>query len=207
MHRRLPFQRLLAGLAAALALAGAMPVRAADDKVLSSGPAASAGDLGLGEAIREGEARRGAATSAGAAIAPLAPRPEYARLPVYVGKVGDKAVRLRIGPKPDERDSLRGEYTTNGVPGVRLLAGEWEDGSFLMEESDDGTRVSGNWEGTIDASGAVRGTWTDAFNQAVVLPFFIRPLGNTLVIPPADSTPGGGVTQAPPAPKAANQGR
>ncbi|MGN5479703.1 hypothetical protein ACTMU2_30900 [Cupriavidus basilensis] len=87
-------------------------------------------------------------------------------------------MRLRIGPKPDERDSLRGEYTANGVAGVRLLAGEWEDGSFLMEESDDGTRVSGNWEGTIDASGAVRGTWTDAFNPAIVLPFFIRPLGS-----------------------------
>ncbi|CAG2145000.1 hypothetical protein LMG31506_03116 [Cupriavidus yeoncheonensis] len=201
MHHRSPFQRLsLASLAAALALAGAMPARGADDNVLSTGPAASAGDLGLSEAIRAGEVRRGTAPSAGAAIAPLAPRPEYARLPVYVGKLGDKPVRLRIGPKPDERDSLRGEYTTNGVPGVRLLAGEWEDGSFLMEESDDGTRVSGNWEGTIDASGAVRGTWTDAFDQAVVLPFSIRPLGSVLVIPPFDMTPNSGVTYAPPPP-------
>jgi len=208
MHRRPSFQRLsLAGLAAALALAGAGLARAADDKDLSSGPAASAGDLGLSQAIREGEARRGAAPSAGVAMAPLAPRPEYARLPVYVGKVGDKPVRLRIGPKPDERDSLRGEYTTNGVPGVRLLAGEWEDGNFLMEESDDGTRVSGNWEGTIDASGAVRGTWTDAFNQAVVLPFFIRPSGSVLVIPPSDMTPGSAVTYAPAPPKSTVQGR
>lgn len=208
MHCRPPFQRLsLASLAAALALAGAMPVRAADDNVLSTGPAASAGDLGLSEAIREGEVRRGKAPSASAATAPLAPRAEYARLPVYIGKVGDKPVRLRIGPKPDERDSLRGEYTTNGVPGVRLLAGEWEDGSFLMEESDDGTRVSGNWEGTIDASGAVRGTWTDGFNQAVVLPFFIRPLGSVLVIPPSGMTPASAVTYAPAPPKSTIQGR
>ncbi|WER47694.1 hypothetical protein CupriaWKF_09095 [Cupriavidus sp. WKF15] len=184
-----------------------MPARAADDTVSSAGPAATTGDLGLSEAIREGEARRGTAPAAGAAIAPLAPRPEYARLPVYVGKVGDKPVRLRIGPKPDERDSLRGEYTTNGAPGVRLLAGEWEEGSFLMEESDDGTRVSGNWEGTIDASGAVRGTWTDAFDQAVVLPFVIRPLGSVRVIPPFDTAPGSGVTSAVPPPKSTIQGR
>lgn len=198
MRRRTPLQRLsLVSLAAALVLAGAMPARAADDNVLSTGPAATAGDLGLNEAIREGEARRNKAPSAGAAAGSLAPRQEFAKLPVYVGKVGDKPVRLRIGPKPDERDSLRGEYTANGVPGVRLLAGEWEDGSFLMEESDDGTRVSGNWEGTIDASGAVHGTWTDAFNPANVLPFVIRPLGSVRVIPPFDTAPGSSVTYAP----------
>ncbi|AQV93705.1 hypothetical protein BJN34_07340 [Cupriavidus necator] len=197
------------GLAAALALANA--AQAAPATELSTGPvsvapaAASAGGEGLGinQAIRDGEARRGASLSTGAPK-PLAPRPEYASLPVYVGKVGDQPVRLRLGPKPDERDSVRGEYAGRGA-GVRLLAGEWEDGTFLMEESDDGTRVSGNWEGSIDASGAVRGTWTDAFNPAIVLPFFIRPLG-MLVIPPFDMTPNSGVTYAPPPPKSSISG-
>ncbi|MDQ0141951.1 hypothetical protein [Cupriavidus necator] len=191
-------------LGAVLALAGA--AQAAPATELSTGPvnaAAGAEALGLNQAIREGEARRGATLSTGAARA-LAPRPEYASLPVYVGKVGDQPVRLRLGPKPDERDSVRGEYSGRGA-GVRLLAGEWEDGAFLMEESDDGTRVSGNWEGTIDASGAVRGTWTDAFNPAIVLPFFIRPLG-MLVIPPFDMTPNSGVTYAPPPPKSSISG-
>ncbi|SCB34595.1 hypothetical protein [Cupriavidus alkaliphilus] len=195
------------GAAAVLALAGA--AQAAPATELSTGPvngAAGAEALGLNQAIRDGEARRGAS---GAALStgparPLAPRPEYASLPVYVGKVGDQPVRLRLGPKPDERDSVRGEYSGRGA-GVRLLAGEWEDGAFLMEESDDGTRVSGNWEGTIDASGAVRGTWTDAFNPAIVLPFFIRPLG-MLVIPPFDMTPNSGVTYAPPPPKSSISG-
>lgn len=193
------------GTAAVLALAGA--AQAAPATELSTGPvhgAATGGEaLGLNQAIREGEVRRGAALSTSAAR-PLAPRPEYASLPVYVGKVGDQPVRLRLGPKPDERDSVRGEYSGRGA-GVRLLAGEWEDGAFLMEESDDGTRVSGNWEGTIDASGAVRGTWTDAFNPAIVLPFFIRPLG-MLVIPPFDMTPNSGVTYAPPPPKSSISG-
>ncbi|SOY85575.1 hypothetical protein [Cupriavidus taiwanensis] len=193
------------GVAAALALAGA--AQAAPATELSTGPvagAAAGGEaLGLNQAIRDGEARRGAALSTGPAR-PLAPRPEYASLPVYVGKVGDQPVRLRLGPKPDERDSVRGEYSGRGA-GVRLLAGEWDGGAFLMEESDDGTRVSGNWEGTIDASGAVRGTWTDAFNPAIVLPFFIRPLG-LLVIPPFDMTPSSGVTYAPPPPKSSISG-
>jgi hypothetical protein len=193
------------GVATVLALAGA--AQAAPATGLSTGPvsAATAGGegLGLNQAIRDGEARRGATLSTGAAR-PLAPRPEYASLPVYVGKVGDQPVRLRLGPKPDERDSVRGEYSGRGA-GVRLLAGEWEDGAFLMEESDDGTRVSGNWEGTIDAGGAVRGTWTDGFNPAIVLPFFIRPLG-TLVIPPFDMTPNSGVTYAPPPPKSSISG-
>ncbi|WP_183292817.1 hypothetical protein [Cupriavidus alkaliphilus] len=198
--------------AAVLALAGAAQAGPAAE--LSTGAvngavnaaAAGAEALGLNQAIRDGEARRGAsgaALSTGTAR-PLAPRPEYASLPVYVGKVGDQPVRMRLGPKPDERDSVRGEYSGRGA-GVRLLAGEWEDGAFLMEESDDGTRVSGNWEGTIDASGAVRGTWTDAFNPAIVLPFFIRPLG-MLVIPPFDMTPNSGVTYAPPPPKSSISG-
>ncbi|WP_454735324.1 hypothetical protein [Cupriavidus necator] len=197
--------KTIPALAAVLALAGA--VHAAPATELSTGPvgAASGGGEGLGinQAIRDGEVRRGASLSTGAPK-PLAPRPEYSSLPVYVGKVGDQPVRLRLGPKPDERDSVRGEYTGRGA-GVRLLAGEWENGAFLMEESDDGTRVSGNWEGNIDASGAVRGTWTDASNPAIVLPFVIRPLG-VLVIPPFDMTPNSGVTYAPPPPKSSISG-
>ncbi|WP_420868307.1 hypothetical protein [Cupriavidus oxalaticus] len=203
--RRVLLKSSIPALAAVLALAGT--AQAAPATELSTGQVgAVSGDgtgLGINQAIRDGEARRGTALSTGAPR-PLAPRAEYSSLPVYVGKVGDQPVRLRLGPKPDERDSVRGEYTGRGA-GVRLLAGEWENGAFLMEESDDGTRVSGNWEGNIDASGAVRGTWTDAFNPAIVLPFFIRPLG-VLVIPPFDMTPNSGVTYAPPPPKSSISG-
>ncbi|SPC12050.1 hypothetical protein [Cupriavidus oxalaticus] len=203
--RRVLLKSSIPALAAVLALAGT--AQAAPATELSTGQVgAVSGDgagLGINQAIRDGEARRGTALSTGAPT-PLAPRAEYSSLPVYVGKVGDQPVRLRLGPKPDERDSVRGEYTGRGA-GVRLLAGEWENGAFLMEESDDGTRVSGNWEGNIDASGAVRGTWTDAFNPAIVLPFFIRPLG-VLVIPPFDMTPNSGVTYAPPPPKSSISG-
>jgi len=172
---------------------------AAAAPVAPAAPQAAPDALGLNQAIREGEVRRGTDGST-AQGSPLAPRPEYAKLPVYVGTIGDQPVRLRLGPKPDERDSVRGEYAIGNKPGVRVLAGEYENGGFLMEESDDGTHVTGNWEGTIDAAGVVRGTWTDALNPANALPFMIRPLGS-LVIPPFVMQPSSGVTHAPPPPK------
>lgn len=180
-------------------LAALLPatVFAAGGDSLSTG---DGGPLGINDAIRAGEARRGTSLSTGP-IRVLSPRPEYAQYPVYVGTVGDRTVRMRVAPKTDTRDSLQGEYAIGDGKGVRLLSGEWDNGSFLMEESDDGTRVSGNWEGQIDQNGAVRGTWTDAFNPAIVLPFFIRPFGGYLVIPPFDMRPNSGVTYAPPPPK------
>ncbi|MGE8368312.1 hypothetical protein ACU4GI_35785 [Cupriavidus basilensis] len=204
---------LATGLAAAT-LAGA--ALAAGGAELSTGTpgAGTAGDsagsqsegFGINQAIREGESKRGTQLSTGAAPKALAPRPEYASLPVYVGTLGDQPVRLRLGPKPDERDSVHGEYSVGRAGGVRLLAGEYENGAFLMEESNDGTHVTGNWEGTIDGAGVVHGNWTDPVNPAIVLPFMIRPLG-VLVIPPFDMTPNSGITYAPPAPKSSISGR
>lgn len=204
---------LATGLAAAT-LAGA--ALAAGGTELSTGTpgAGTAGDsagsqsegFGINQAIREGESKRGTQLSTGAAPKALAPRPEYASLPVYVGTLGDQPVRLRLGPKPDERDSVHGEYSVGRAGGVRLLAGEYENGAFLMEESNDGTHVTGNWEGTIDGAGVVHGNWTDPVNPAIVLPFMIRPLG-VLVIPPFDMTPNSGITYAPPPPKSSISGR
>jgi len=175
----------------------AAAMAAADE--LSTGTG-QGGGFGINEAIRAGEAERGASLSTGP-VRTLSPRQEYSHYPTYVGTVGDKPVRMRIAPKTDTRDSLQGEYQIGDGKGVRLLSGEWDDGTFLMEESDDGTRVSGNWEGQIDRNGAVRGTWTDAYNPAIVLPFVIRPFGGYLVIPPFDTNSGSGVTYSPPAPK------
>ncbi|MGO4811910.1 hypothetical protein AB4156_20315 [Cupriavidus sp. 2MCAB6] len=203
---------LATGLAAAT-LAGA--ALAAGGTELSTGTpgAGTAGNsagspegFGINQAIREGESKRGTQLSTGAAPKALAPRPEYASLPVYVGTLGDQPVRLRLGPKPDERDSVHGEYSVGRAGGVRVLAGEYENGAFLMEESNDGTHVTGNWEGTIDGAGVVHGNWTDPVNPAIVLPFMIRPLG-VLVIPPFDMTPNSGITYAPPPPKSSISGR
>lgn len=116
----------------------------------------------------------------------LQPQPEYAKYPVYTGMLGEVPIHMRLGAKPGEIDSVRGEYVAGKGPGVRLVTGEYENGGFLMEESDDGTHVTGTWEGAIDAHGAVRGTWTDAAHDGRTLPFMLRPVA-VVVIPPYDA--------------------
>lgn len=152
------------------------------------------GDLGLNRAIADGEKRRAArAANAGNGVsaqteAPrvLQPQPDYATFPVYTGVIGDMPIHMRLGRKPGEIDSVHGEYVAGKDPGVRLVTGEYENGGFLMEESEDGTNVSGTWEGAIDAHGVVRGTWTDVAHDGHTLPFVLRPVA-VVVIPPYDA--------------------
>lgn len=152
------------------------------------------GDLGLNRAVADGDKRRAAqAAKAGNGFsaqteAPrvLQPQPDYAKYPVYTGVIGDMPIRMRLGAKPGEIDSVHGEYVAGNGPGVRLVTGEYENGGFLMEESDDGTHVTGTWEGAIDAHGVVRGTWTDVAHDGRTLPFLLRPVA-VVVIPPYDA--------------------
>lgn len=70
--------------------------RAADGTAVSTGQATDerGGGLGINDAIRAGEAKRGNSLSTGSA-GPLSPRPEYAKYPVYTGTLGEGfAMRL-----------------------------------------------------------------------------------------------------------------
>ena len=151
------------------------------------------GDLGLNRAIADGDKRRAQARkgdngfSAQTAPPPvLQPQPDYAKYPVYTGVIGDMPIRMRLGRKTGEIDSVHGEYVPGNAAGVRLVTGEYENGGFLMEESDDGTHVTGTWEGAIDGHGVVRGTWTDIGHDGHTLPFVLRPVA-VVVIPPYDA--------------------
>ncbi|MDY7507611.1 hypothetical protein [Ralstonia wenshanensis] len=151
------------------------------------------GDLGLNRAIADGDKRRAQARkgdngfSAQTAPPPvLQPQPDYAKYPVYTGVIGDMPIRMRLGRKTGEIDSVHGEYVAGNAAGVRLVTGEYENGGFLMEESDDGTHVTGTWEGAIDGHGVVRGTWTDVGHDGHTLPFVLRPVA-VVVIPPYDA--------------------
>ncbi|CAJ0703859.1 hypothetical protein [Ralstonia wenshanensis] len=151
------------------------------------------GDLGLNRAIADGDKRRAQARrgdngfSAQTAPPPvLQPQPDYAKYPVYTGAIGDMPIRMRLGRKTGEIDSVHGEYVAGNAAGVRLVTGEYENGGFLMEESDDGTHVTGTWEGAIDGHGVVRGTWTDVGHDGHTLPFVLRPVA-VVVIPPYDA--------------------
>lgn len=172
-------------LGCAIWLSGAAAwAQPAGERVLSTQDlSATDGAFGLNEAIQAGEMRRRTTGPQASVPQPLTPEPAYARYPQYKGSIGDVPISMRLGPKPDERDSVHGEYRYGTSRAVQRVAGEYADGTFLMEESDDGTTVTGLWEGQIDARGVVRGQWTNAFDRRRVLPFVLVPV-TVVVIPP-----------------------
>ncbi|HWV05780.1 MULTISPECIES: hypothetical protein [unclassified Ralstonia] len=201
-ERIFSIERLIRPVGALLALmlaAGVAPVSAQTPAAnngydVSTGSAnVQPGDLGLNRAIADGDKRRAQAGKGdngfSAQTAPprlLQPQPDYAKYPVYTGVIGDMPIRMRLGRKTGEIDSVHGEYVAGDAAGVRLVTGEYENGGFLMEESDDGTHVTGTWEGAIDGHGIVRGTWTDVAHDGHTLPFVLRPVA-VVVIPPYDA--------------------
>lgn len=201
-ERIFSIERLIRPVGALLALmlaAGVAPVSAQTSAAnngydVSTGSGnVQPGDLGLNRAIADGDKRRAQARKGdngfSAQTAPprlLQPQPDYAKYPVYTGVIGDMPIRMRLGRKTGEIDSVHGEYVAGDAAGVRLVTGEYENGGFLMEESDDGTHVTGTWEGAIDGHGIVRGTWTDVAHDGHTLPFVLRPVA-VVVIPPYDA--------------------
>ncbi|MCA3846425.1 MAG: hypothetical protein IOB09_18735, partial [Burkholderia sp.] len=58
-----------------------------------------------------------------AAVRPLKPNPEFARLPRYEGTLGDRPIVVHLGPKTDE-EGVHGEYQFADTGEVVLLAGD-----------------------------------------------------------------------------------
>ena len=80
---------------------------------------------------------------------------------VLRGVVGKRQVQMQLRPKPDEEDGVEGEYFVFGQGQRILLAGEFDGDSFWLEESANGTDVSGQWEGKREADGYA-GQWRAA---------------------------------------------
>jgi len=97
----------------------------------------------------------------------------FARPVVLRGTLGNAQIQMTLRPKADPAEGIEGEYIVFGRSGHILLAGETESGGLLMEESENGTDVSGQWEGQQDGA-AVRGTWQSA-DGSVSKPFLLMP--------------------------------
>src|ERR1700742_3480273 len=91
----------------------------------------------------------------------LTPNPEYARFPRYVGTLGDKQIEMKLGAKTDEPSGVHGEYKFAGSPNVILVAGDRDGDTLEIEESNDGTHITGNWVGKFAADGSVSGERMD----------------------------------------------
>ncbi|CAM2145375.1 conserved protein of unknown function [Pararobbsia alpina] len=93
----------------------------------------------------------------------LHPNPAFAALPTYEGTLGKRAIVLHLGEKTDPEDSggLHGEYQFRDTGQVVLVAGDAGDGVVELDESDDGTRISGQWVGKLAADGTFKGVWSN----------------------------------------------
>ena len=98
----------------------------------------------------------------------LHPNPAFAGLPTYEGTLGKRAIVLHLGEKTDPQDAggLHGEYRFQDTGQVILVAGDAGDGVVELDESDDGTRISGQWVGKLDASGTFKGVWSNVDESA-----------------------------------------
>ncbi|MFP4891401.1 hypothetical protein [Paraburkholderia sp. EG304] len=135
---------------------------------------------------------------------PLKPSPEFAKFPRYVGTLGARPIVLRLGPKTDDPSGVHGEYqyTDNGE--VILIAGDRVGDTLEVEESNDGTHITGNWVGKFAADGSLEG---DRMNVDDSNPqeFNLKPMAAGQAVPAAGSAGAAAKAATPtPQPAAAN---
>lgn len=74
------------------------------------------------------------------------------------GILGELQIQMHLHPHVDFEDSVQGDYSVLGKSAKILLAGEFQSDALILEESVNGSDVSGQWSGILE--GAVfRGIW------------------------------------------------
>ncbi|NKJ50232.1 hypothetical protein CIC12_26615 [Burkholderia sp. SG-MS1] len=131
---------------------------------------------------------------------PLKPSPEFARFPRYAGTLGSRQIVLRLGAKTDDPSGVHGEYQYTDTGEVILIAGDRNGDTLEVEESNDGTHITGNWVGTFAADGSVEGDRMNV-DDSDPQPFNLKPLaaGQTVPAAAAGAAPAAGGAQPPPA--------
>lgn len=130
---------------------------------------------------------------------PLKPDPAFAHLQRYEGTLGGRSIVVHLGPKADQ-SGVHGEYQYRDTGAVILLAGDRDGNTLDIEESNDGTNITGVWVGTFDASGALKADRMNA-DESDPQPVELHPVGAASAAPqqPAPQAAGTGA----PAPKPA----
>ncbi|ASL42394.1 hypothetical protein bAD24_I02815 [Burkholderia sp. AD24] len=136
---------------------------------------------------------------------PLKPSPEFARFPRYVGMLGARQIVLRLGAKTDDPSGVHGEYQFTDTGEVILIAGDHDGDTLEVEESNDGTHITGNWVGKFAADGSVAGDRMNV-DDSDPQPFDLKPLAAGQAVPPpgapASATAAVGANEAAAAPQA-----
>ncbi|MFL9884780.1 hypothetical protein PQR66_17195 [Paraburkholderia agricolaris] len=125
---------------------------------------------------------------------PLKPSPEFAKFPRYVGTLGKRQIVLRLGAKTDDPAGVHGEYQYTDTGEVILIAGDRDGDTLEVEESNDGTHITGNWVGKFAADGSVSGDRMNV-DDSDPQPFDLKPLAAGQAVPAASA--GAGAALAP----------
>lgn len=113
------------------------------------------------------------APTATAPVAPTSAIPALFLKPVFLrGTVGDLNVQVAIRPKADIEEGIEGEYFIFGRSPKILLAGEIEGDILFMEESENGTNISGQWDGKLEGD-TLSGSWMSA-DGLISKPFALK---------------------------------
>jgi hypothetical protein len=88
------------------------------------------------------------------------------------GTLGDAMVQFNLAPKTDVEGGYEGDYFLFGHSQKILLAGEADGDELFFEESENGTDVSGQWEGRLNGD-TFSGTWQSA-DGSVSKPFSLK---------------------------------
>ncbi|CAB3716686.1 hypothetical protein [Paraburkholderia rhynchosiae] len=115
---------------------------------------------------------------------PLKPSREFAKFPRYSGKLGSRQIVLRLGPKTDDSSGVHGEYQFTDTGEVILIAGDRDGDTLEVEESNDGTHITGNWVGKFAADGSVAGDRMNV-DDSDPQPFDLKPLAAGQAVPAA----------------------
>nr|WP_254699901.1 hypothetical protein [Trinickia violacea] len=107
---------------------------------------------------------------------PLKPSPEFAKFPSYAGTLGSRRIVLRLGPKTDDPSGVHGEYQFADTGEVILIAGDRDGDTLEVEESNDGTHITGNWVGKFGPDGSVQGDRMNV-DDSDPQPFDLHPAG------------------------------
>jgi hypothetical protein len=105
--------------------------------------------------------------------APASP-PGMARKSVWRGLRGADEVQMTLVPKADTLEAFDGTYFVFGEGRLILLAGEIEGAELVLEESIDGSAVSGQWIWLV-AGEVYSGQWHGADGGAS-MPFSLKRL-------------------------------
>ncbi|NPT58081.1 hypothetical protein [Paraburkholderia elongata] len=131
---------------------------------------------------------------------PLKPSPEFAKFPRYAGMLGSRQIVLRLGAKTDDPAGVHGEYQYTDSGEVILIAGDRDGDTLEVEESNDGTHITGNWVGKFAADGSVAGDRMNV-DDSDPQPFDLKPLAAGQAVPAASAGAGSAAVKAAAAPQ------